>query len=95
MQEVRNSVLKFHKNLRVYVESYLPNQNEMGQSGITKLLAMIDDHSIDNSNFKQTAALVDESAYELLLMEAEMALETGDERKCKDACYQVLQTFGV
>jgi energy-converting hydrogenase Eha subunit E len=70
----------------------------MGQQGMTKLLAMIDDLSIDDSfalDLKQTALILDERAQELLLTKVEMALETGDERKRKDACYRLLQTFGV
>ncbi len=65
---------------------------------MTKLLAMIDDLSIDDSfalDLKQTALILDERAQELLLTKVEMALETGDERKRKDACYRLLQTFGV
>ena len=94
LHDTRNSVLSFHKNLRIYTASYLPNQNEIGQAGMTAMLARIDNVDIKDAFAPlrlPTAKAEDETAQELLITEANMALEAGDEEKCKEKCSKIIQ----
>jgi hypothetical protein len=95
-QDQINAVLSFHRNLRIYVNSYLPNQNAAAQEETTKLLEKIDNVDI-NDAFEPLRLpgikAEDETAQELIITEAQLALDNGDEDKCREACSKITQTL--
>jgi hypothetical protein len=96
LPDVRSSVLTFHGDLRKYADYFFDENREPGRDGMQKLLRDMDNVDIDDVFVTlphQPTTLVDENAQDLLLEEAKLALENGEEIKSGNACLTITQNL--
>lgn len=102
LQFMRTSLQCFHRNLRIYVASFLPNQYQAAQEGMMKLLTEFDRIGnvvqwLDVASLPPpaTGAGTQDQTAEDLLAQAELSLERGHQRLSIELCGQVLGTIGI
>jgi hypothetical protein len=96
LPDLRSSVVTFHRDLRRYAKYFFDNSKEHGRGKMQKLLRDINNVDIADAFTpfpQQPATLLDESREELLLEEAKLALENGEEERSRTACLKITQNL--
>jgi hypothetical protein len=98
LPDLRSSIVTFHNDLRKYAKYFFDNSKEPGRRRMQKMLGDINNVDITDA-FKplpeQPATLLDESKEEVLLEEAKLALENGEEGKSRNACLKIMQNLNT
>ncbi len=96
LPDLRSSIVTFHNDIRKYAKYFFEKSKDPGRGGVQKLLRDINNVDIADAFTPfphQPAILLDENREELLLEEAKLALENGEEERSRNACLKITQNL--